>query len=179
MISEPCDSDPRPTSSRILKSSRQASQRFGIAEIYGQDFAKLPAEKLRQFAVVSHTSQPCPFRGAQCRKKRGVCSLRLYEKGESVAPLPDSPLVNVCPERFKEGGIIKRWVSEILLGTVEPAEVFEVDFLQGPPVEDDEGEPQYQPRRRWLRRASTPSSMDGIPACFAPSSTMIRSSRAT
>jgi restriction endonuclease NotI len=121
---------------------KRSPRRYGVAEIYGHDFAKLKPEEIRHYAVVVHKDQPCPFRGKECNKKRGVCSLRLFEKtGDSVTPVSE-PLVSVCPERFREGEIVTSWVGETLLGTSSSALVSEVDFLQGPAnEEDEEGEP--------------------------------------
>ncbi len=131
-------------------------QRYGVAEIYGRDFARLSAAEIRHFAGVSNRDQDCPFRGKKCKKARGICSLRSYEAQPAVAPAM-SPLVTVCPERFLEDAIISRWIAETLLGTTTPAVVTEVPFLSGPAAEDDEeGKPVGRIDTILVRRDTEP-----------------------
>ena len=115
-------------------------RRFGVAELYGHSLAHLAPSEVRRLAVASHVEQQCPFRGATCRKKNGVCSLRLYDASENngEGTPADAALVSVCPERFKEAGTVPKWIGKILLGTDSPAVVGEVEFLQGETEEDDE-----------------------------------------
>lgn len=116
--------------------------RFGVGEIYGHDFARLSPEEIRRLSVVRHTDQPCPFRGANCNKKRGICTLRPYDRDAERGIVPAAgPLVTLCPERFKEAGIVQATVSEVLLGTPTPSVVREIYFLQQPSQGDEDGEP--------------------------------------
>jgi len=116
--------------------------RYGVGELYGRDFSKLSAEEIRQLSVVKNTDQTCRFVGKPCNKPRGVCTLRQYESKEGSISPAISPLVTVCPRRFADKDIVSKWVGTTLLGTDAPAQVAEVDFLQGPAAEhDEEGEP--------------------------------------
>ncbi len=116
-------------------------KRFGVAELYTRDFAKLSSEELRRLVSIPHAEHFCRFRGAQCNKKGGVCTLRAYEKREIIAPVV-GPLITVCPQRFFEDGEVYRWIGETLLGSPQFCVATEVDFLQGETqAADEEGEP--------------------------------------
>jgi hypothetical protein len=122
----------------------QRTQRtYGIGEWYGRLFAGLAPEQRTELA--GHASKPpgkhtpgCPFTGRNpCTKRGGVCSLQSYvitltADGSPAHVAELGPLVTTCPERFQEGKIVTRWVSEVLLGCSEPFIVGEVDFLQRP-----------------------------------------------
>jgi hypothetical protein len=62
----------------MSKSKKQTKQkklsiRYGTGELYGFDFASLPADRIRALANAPFKSQPCPFRGGgfMCNKKAG------------------------------------------------------------------------------------------------------------
>lgn len=83
---------------------------------------------------------PCPFKptvngSAQpCTKQSGVCSLRLYNRDDSGSIHPtlgnQGALRCLCPHRFRELGIVHKWIGEELLGTLTPLAVGEVPFLK-------------------------------------------------
>ena len=82
----------------------------------------------------------CPFRSTAedrvlCAKAGGVCSLRHYELHEETGRISwpagkGGNLVTICPHRFKQGGLIYRWVGEEVLGCPDPLVVGEVGFLE-------------------------------------------------
>jgi hypothetical protein len=121
---------------------RKVARRFGVGELYTRDFAALTPEELRHLVSVPHTEHYCRFRGAQCNKKGGVCTLRSYQKIDDTVSVATAPLVTVCPQRFFQGGEVYRWIGETILGSPEFSVATEVDFLQGETQSvDEEGEP--------------------------------------
>jgi restriction endonuclease NotI len=106
------------------------TSRFGVAELYGHDFSELPTALIRELAAAQFGSQPCPFKGGQCIKKGGVCSLRLYERRNEIVAATGQ-LVTTCPQRFLDGGSVIAWVGETLIGTSEPRVITELPFLMG------------------------------------------------
>ena len=129
-------------SDEIIPEQKAIAPRYGVGEIYGHDFAQLPAEEIRRLATAKNIDQWCRYVGKPCNKPRGVCTLRRYSRSGNVIASLDSQLVTTCPRRFAEGDTVSKWIGSTLLGTAAPAKVTEVDFLQGPAIEDDdEGEP--------------------------------------
>ncbi len=127
--------------------------RFGIGEWYGQLFSSMTAEKRLELeaARAERTPQACPFQSTpdkfvRCNKEGGVCSLRLYAKdakGVRIADPPRHQLRTTCPNRFKEGGIIYRWVAETILGYGSPVILKEIPFLEStvpPEVGEEAGD---------------------------------------
>ena len=118
-------------SSKMLKSRR----RYSIGEWYGSGFETLsPVQRFeqakREIEVDGLTNLACPFHiGTHCKKKGGVCSLRLYEQTGTGPVNGAGPIITTCPNRFLEGGSIFRWVGETLLHTSEPIVLGEVGFL--------------------------------------------------
>jgi hypothetical protein len=118
--------------------------RFGIGEWYGRLFHGLTMPERQRYAILAGlakrpTQQPCPFQGdgsdVPCTKAGGVCSVRRYvewaETGlAEVAPGDAGRLRALCPYRFREAGLIYRWVGEVLLDAGEPTVVSEVAFLR-------------------------------------------------
>ena len=112
---------------------KKPSIRYGIGEIYGFDFANLPADRIRTLANASFKSQPCPFRGGgfMCNKKGGVCSLRQFSKtGGSVAPVDAVSIVATCPCRFYDSGTALSWAGRTLLDAKSPIILTELPFLK-------------------------------------------------
>ena len=116
--------------------------RFGIAEWYGEPFARMSAarrQELAAFALGLDDDAPqCPFQQnkIRCNKKGGVCSIQKYRKmtaerladrvGESV----DS-LVITCPKRFEQHNLIPRWLADIV-GFDNVFLAREVPFMRSP-----------------------------------------------
>lgn len=116
--------------------------RYGIGELYGRDFSKLPADQIRKLSKSAFKSQPCPFRGGVCNKKGGVCSLRQYSKtGDVVIPLEDDSLTATCPSRFYDSGTVLRWVGETLIEDKSPVVLTELPFLMTPSTDGAENTP--------------------------------------
>ena len=102
------------------------TERYGIAEWFGQPFAHLSPDermKLARAALRQTTSPPCPFqRGTPpCSKRGGVCSLR-------AGPAPS---VITCPNRFKERDLIPRWLARVV-GFDDVYLAAEVPFMRSP-----------------------------------------------
>ncbi len=130
------------------------SPRFGIAEWFGRAVSGLSRAERAQFAEEARKtspSLPCLPRAAEsggtqpCTKRGGVCSIRLYAPAEpdeaasneaieadrpQLATPTDTPVVTLCPYRFREGDAIYRWAGEAVLGTSAPAFVEEIPFLE-------------------------------------------------
>lgn len=120
--------------------------RYGIGEWYGRPLTHLTAEERKHYARIQKPKQArtetpvCPFRSSleekiPCKKKGGVCSVRLYEQQGTIGPVfaPSGQagnLVTVCPYRFEQDGTILRWVGKTLLGDPCPLVVEQVGFLE-------------------------------------------------
>ena len=97
------------------------SERYGIAEWYGQPFLNLSPATRRRMAKIALQEEraipPCPFQKNQppCRKRGGVCSLRRYEKGqdERIGSPKGAPAI-VCPARFEEKQLLVSWLADIV-----------------------------------------------------------------
>lgn len=87
--------------------------RYGIAEWYGHDAHALAAETRRKLAAAAlgdAPREPCPFVGRTCSKKGGVCAIGPVSEDGAPAGAP----VIVCPKRFEEGGLVLRWLADIV-----------------------------------------------------------------
>ena len=120
--------------------------RYGIAEWYGRSIVRLTPDDRQELArvqAVEKGKRPhlvCPFRSTPenrvpCTKAGGVCSLRRYELHEETGRITwptgkGGNLVTICPHRFKQGGLIYRWIGEEVLGCRDPLIVGEVGFLE-------------------------------------------------
>ena len=114
--------------------------RYGTGELYGHDFAKLPADKIRSLANAPFKSQHCPFRsgGFMCNKKGGVCSLRQFSKADgTVVPVETASIVATCPNRFYDSGTAFSWAGRTLLDTESPIVLTELPFLKATSEGDD------------------------------------------
>jgi hypothetical protein len=133
------------------KKPRPPRRRFSIGEWYGTPLTALTAIERRRFANIQPLKKAerptilCPFQPPQttCKKKGGVCSLRLYEENQEtkvVSPVEGilGLLRTTCPARFEEEQVIYRWVGRTVLGCEEPLVRGEIGFLETPPVDDVE-----------------------------------------
>jgi hypothetical protein len=121
--------------------------RHGIGEWYGKGFEFYSPDERISFAErelntdgLTHTI--CPFQSAdaQCNKKGGVCSLRLYEQEEKGPVNGVGSLITTCPNRFQEDGLIYRWVARTLLDTEDPVILSEIGFLDRLKDNQDKGD---------------------------------------
>lgn len=127
--------------------------RYGIAEWYGLDIAKMSSADRHLFGQVAAQQEAignapdCPFLStlipeAKCNKSGGVCSIRRFtHDGRLVA---DDKIVTVCPSRFLErtdGLSVFVEVSKKVLGVANPIIVKETPFLRkvSSDGEDDDG----------------------------------------
>lgn len=124
---------------------RSIGPRFGIGEWFGRPFVDLTIEDRE--ALLPETKKKkskrlaCPFKNTgdpsknYCNKDSGVCTMQLYARGEDgiVESVPGNHgvLRCLCPNRFLEDDLVRRWVGEVLLDTSSPEAVSEVPFLQG------------------------------------------------
>jgi hypothetical protein len=122
--------------------------RYGAGELYGFDFSTLPPERVRQLSLASHRNVECPFKPPEpgkpvrkCNKKGGVCSLRLFVQDAQGRVEGNGEPVVTCPNRFLEGNLVMRWVSDTLLGTSNPVVISELPFLMGEIQAEEEAEP--------------------------------------
>jgi hypothetical protein len=120
--------------------------RYGIGEWYGRSFVRLTPgdrQELARLQNLPKTKKPefvCPFRSTPesrvlCTKPGGVCSLRYYQLDEQTGRITwpagkGTHLVTICPHRFKQGGLIYKWIGEDVLGCSDPLIVGEVGFLE-------------------------------------------------
>ncbi|MDD9955193.1 MAG: NotI family restriction endonuclease [Anaerolineaceae bacterium] len=110
--------------------------RYGIAEWFGEPFAEMSVAKRKQLAAMAlgEIEAPhCPFQRnhTQCRKKGGVCSIQRYAEGVRgrIGPRQGDPVI-VCPERFKAGDLVTRWLADVVGLDKETALIaFEVPFM--------------------------------------------------
>lgn len=135
------------------KGAPRPRQRYGIAEWFGHDFLRMaPGERSylalqQQLPKRQREHQTCPFRStgeanSPCTKSGGMCSVRPYtetvtDQGRIISLQGPETIVTICPYRVREGGMIYRWVSEVILGTDEPLVVAEVGFLDAVPIEGE------------------------------------------
>jgi hypothetical protein len=129
--------------------------RYGAGELYGFDFSALPPERVRQLSLASHRDFECPFKPPEpgkpirkCNKKGGVCSLRLFVQDARGQVEGKGEPVVTCPNRFLEGNLVVRWVSDTLLGTSNPIIISELPFLMGEIQAEEEAEPDACPNYR-------------------------------
>lgn len=107
--------------------------RYGAGELYGHDFASLPADRIRALANAPFKSQPCPFRGGgfMCNKKGGVCSLRQFAQTDgNVVPVEAASPIATCPCRFYDSRTALSWAGRTLLDSEAPIVLMELPFLK-------------------------------------------------
>lgn len=94
--------------------------RFGIAEWYGNNLLSLtPSERVKLAGHAlgddAESTPVCPFQdGRPCRKPGGVCGLRRYSRADDRIGDPLGEMVVTCPRRFEQGGVIVRWLADIV-----------------------------------------------------------------
>ncbi|HEV2392015.1 MAG TPA: NotI family restriction endonuclease [Verrucomicrobiae bacterium] len=124
--------------------------RYSIGEWYGAGFETLsPRERFSradaEYELDALTGTPCPFQvDAECSKKGGVCSLRLYQQIGDGPVTGVGPVITTCPLRFLESETIFRWVAEKLLQTTEPVVLSQIGFLDRlrPEQRQEEDDPE-------------------------------------
>ena len=122
------------------------TDRYGIAEWFGEPLAPMPAgrrQELARFALhddglAKADMPPCPFQPGNppCSKKGGVCSIRIYRNDPGDHP-PDRigephrlPVIT-CSNRFAQDSLIPRWLAEIV-GFDDVFLAREVPFMLSP-----------------------------------------------
>jgi hypothetical protein len=116
-----------------------SNRRYGVGEWFGRIISDVPKGSWQELlessrTPIEHRSQVCPFRqqaypGANCSKQSGVCSLRMYERGEADV-VPIGNFVTICPARFWQDNDVFRWVGQTILGISTPTVIAEVKFLE-------------------------------------------------
>lgn len=132
------------------KMARTPQPRYGIAEWFGRDIARLTPEERQALGQLAarqdetgdlSAAPPCPFLAtliptARCNKASGVCTIRRYAPGEDATgvPVDGDKVVTVCPLRFLqhvgEGQSLFSWVAEKMLDIDAPTVVKETPFLR-------------------------------------------------
>jgi hypothetical protein len=120
--------------------------RFGIGEWYGKPFASMSPTERQKYAELQFQLEapvlPCPFLStddvvAECSKKGGVCSLRMYERkpdGRVEVDVGRGTLRVTCPNRFEQDSTIYAWIGEVLLGSIESVPIGQINFLERTPL---------------------------------------------
>ena len=103
--------------------------KYGIGEIFGQDFASLSSSEIRKASKCKHRKIDCPFKSGKCNKAGGVCSLQAYSNDNNTVEPVDDTLVATCPNRFYENNLIFRWVGNEMIGSNSPIILTELPFL--------------------------------------------------
>lgn len=119
----------------------ERSERYGIAEWYGEPFATMPPERRRTLAAIAlgQGSVPrCPFQRGDvpCSKGGGVCSIQKYQPylGNHLSDRigkPTGPPAITCPRRFEQDGFVPRWLARIV-GFQRAFLAKEVPFMWSP-----------------------------------------------
>ncbi len=116
------------------------SERFGIAEWYGEPLWGMPVRRRRELAKSALEEAPpplCPFQtGRPCGKKGGVCSQRDYRPytGDHLADRIGEPvgqIIIMCPKRFEQDKVVHRWLADIV-GFSDVYVAPEVPFMRSP-----------------------------------------------
>ena len=121
-------------------------QYFGIAEWFGKRFFTLTPEERQDMAQIGMKKKGrplCPFQEGNrtCSKGSGVCSIKLYGKGDNnrAVDLEDTPIIT-CPKRFEEGLLLISWLAEIVESKDSNVQIAkEVPFLINPDTKKPAG----------------------------------------
>ena len=119
------------------------SERYGIAEWYGEPLETMPLERRQALAKVALGEDPavprCPFQRGNvvCSKKGGVCSLQTYRAylvgghlSDRIGQRAGNPVIT-CPKRFSQDDLVPKWLAEIV-GFQEVFLAREVPFMRSP-----------------------------------------------
>jgi hypothetical protein len=117
---------------------RSPTPRYGIAEWFGSPFASLqPFVRLQLIDSIQpeKTQAACPFQPSKpvCKKAGGVCSIRRYSPaaGDALDAVPtDAEITITCPNRFRDGLDIYRWIGGVVLGDEKAVPLSEIGFLE-------------------------------------------------
>ena len=119
----------------------ERSERYGIAEWYGEPFATMPPARRRDLAAIAlgQGSVPrCPFQRGDvpCTKGGGVCSIQKYRPylgnhlADRIGEPTGSPAIT-CPRRFEQDALVPRWLARIV-GFQRAFLAKEVPFMRSP-----------------------------------------------
>ena len=119
------------------------TERYGIAEWFGEPFGSLPPPRRQRFAAAAlgeSVSLPCPFKAGMppCSKKGGVCSIRRYRHERGRITEPAGSTVITCPSRFGQADLLPRWLADIV-GFEQVFLAREVPFMRSPETEKAAG----------------------------------------
>ena len=118
------------------------SNRYGIAEWYGEALENMPLERRQALAKVAlgeDTAVPrCPFQRGDvvCSKKGGVCSLQPYRAylgghlSDRIGQRAGNPVIT-CPKRFSQDDLVPKWLAKIV-GFQQVFLAREVPFMRSP-----------------------------------------------
>jgi hypothetical protein len=156
----------------LTQRARPDRIRFGIGEWYGRLYHTLNHVERRYYAQLqslarkSSDKQACPFLSTNqivyCSKAGGVCSVRRYvqsaDDGNDADLVRDETgrLRTVCPNRFREAGMVHAWVGEVLLNESAPTVINEVGFLSSVAEGGDSGDDIGRIDQVLVRPDSTP-----------------------
>ncbi|WP_417810105.1 NotI family restriction endonuclease [Thalassospira alkalitolerans] len=117
----------------------QKNKRFGIGEIYGQNFVGISNDERKELIDLDAKLRlECPFLVSfpdlapnrkkdqfKCSKSSGVCSIRNFSGSQNFGPLTAT-----CPTRFYENGTVFREIGRHLLGDEDARIAKEIPFLE-------------------------------------------------
>ncbi len=118
------------------------TERYGIAEWYGEPFAGMFPARRRELAAVALGHEDavprCPFQhgDVRCGKKGGVCSIQTNrpragdQDTDRIGERTDKPVIT-CPKRFDQDDIVPKWLGEIV-GFRQIFLAQEVPFMRSP-----------------------------------------------
>lgn len=118
------------------------SERYGIAEWYGEPFLEMSPDRRQELASVAlgqgGGAPPCPFQHGNvvCSKKGGVCSIQTYRSfnddahADRISESSGKPVIT-CPKRFEQDELVPRWLGDIV-GFRQVFLAQEVPFMRSP-----------------------------------------------
>ena len=121
------------------------SERYGIAEWYGEPFLEMSPDRRRELAGAALGQggdvPRCPFQhgqlgGVACSKKGGVCSIQTYrsrdenEHSGRIGEISGKSVIT-CPKRFDQDELVPRWLGDIV-GFERVFLAQEVPFMRSP-----------------------------------------------
>ena len=118
------------------------SERYGIAEWYGEPLENMSAARRQALAKVAlgqDAAVPrCPFQRGNvvCSKKGGVCSIQTYRTylgeflSDRIGERSGNPVIT-CPKRFSQDDLVPKWLAKIV-GFDQVFLAREVPFMRSP-----------------------------------------------